>query len=163
MMKKCLLISSLSLILLISFGFDASAQTKTYGAPINLETAKKVAASAVAEARKNNWAMAVAITDTAGDLIYFEKMDGTVTASVKVAMGKARSAALYKSPTKVWQDLVTGGKLYILGLEGAVPVEGGLPLVIDDKIVGAIGASGGTAAQDGVVATAGAQAIAAKQ
>ena len=85
-------------------------------------------------------------------------MDGTQTGSVRVAIGKARSAALYKRPTKVWQDLVAGGGagLRILGLEGAVPIEGGLPLLMDDKIVGAIGVSGGTAAQDGVVATAGA-------
>ena len=103
--------------------------------------------------------MAVAITDIAGDLVYFEKIDGTMTASVKVAMGKARSAALYKRPTKVWQDLVAGGTLFILGLEGAVPVDGGVPLVVDDKIVGAIGVSGGSAAQDGQVATAGAQAV----
>ena len=88
-----------------------------------------------------------------------EKIDGTMTASVKVAMSKARSAALFKRPTKVWQDLVAGGNLFILGLEGAVTLDGGLPLVVDDKIVGAIGVSGGTGAQDGVVATAGAQAV----
>jgi uncharacterized protein GlcG (DUF336 family) len=161
-MKKCLLISVLSLILSIPFAGDAFAQMKAYGAPINLETAKKAAASAIAEARKNNWSMAVAITDIAGDLVYFEKIDGTMTASVKVAMGKARSAALYKRPTKVWQDLVAGGTLFILGLEGAVPVDGGVPLVVDDKIVGAIGVSGGSAAQDGQVATAGAGALAVK-
>ncbi len=159
-MKKCILISVLGLILSISFGgVNAFAQTKAYGPPINLETAKKVAASALAEARKNNWSMAIAITDTAGDLVYFEKMDGTMTASVRVALSKARSAALYKTPTKVWQDLVTGGKLFILGLEGAVPVDGGLPLVMDDRIVGAIGVSGGTTAQDGSVATAGVQGV----
>jgi len=158
-MKKGLLISVLCLILSIPFAEDAFAQMKAYGPPINLETAKKAAASATAEARKNNWSMAVAITDIAGDLVYFEKIDGTMTASVRVAMGKARSAALYKRPTKVWQDLVAGGTLFILGLEGAVPVDGGVPLVVDDKIVGAIGVSGGTAAQDGQVATAGAQAV----
>jgi len=158
-MKRCLLISVLSLILSIPFAWDAFAQTKAYGPPINLETAKKVAASAIAEASKNNWSMAVAITDIAGDLVYFEKMDGTMTISVRLAQSKARSAVLYKSPTKVWQDLVTDGKLFILGLEGAVPVNGGLPLVIDDKIVGAIGVSGGLTAQDGAVAAAGVQAI----
>ncbi len=162
-MKQCLLISILVLVLSIHFGGDTFAQMKSYGPPINLETAKKVAASAIAEARKNNWAMAVAITDIGGHLVYFEKIDGTVTASVSVAIGKARSAALFKRPTKAWQDLVTGGNLFILGLEGAVPVDGGVPLVVDDKIVGAIGVSGGSAAQDGAVATAGAQALAAKQ
>jgi glc operon protein GlcG len=161
-MKKCILISALTLIFSISFGWGAFAQMPNpYGPPINLEAAKKAAASAIAEARKNNWSMAVAILDIGGDLVYFEKMDGTQTGSVRVAIGKARSAALYKRPTKAWQDVVTGGGagLRILGLEGAVPIEGGLPLLMEDKIVGAIGVSGGTAAQDGQVATAGAQAV----
>jgi uncharacterized protein GlcG (DUF336 family) len=160
-MRKFILIAVLSLILSISLGGYACAQMKAYGSPINLEAAKKAAASAIAEARKNNWTMAVAITDIGGDLIYFEKMDGTMTGSVRVAIDKARSAVLFKRPTKVWQDMVAAGgaKLFILGMEGAVPIEGGLPLVMDDKIVGGIGASGGAAAQDGVVATAGAQAV----
>ncbi len=132
-----------------------------YGAPISLENAKKAAAAALAEARKNNWLMAVAITDTAGDLVYFEKMNGTQTGSVNVAIGKARSAALYKRPTKVWQDIVAGGGggLRILGLEGAVPIGGGVPLVMDGKIVGAIGLSGGTADQDDQCAKAGADSL----
>jgi glc operon protein GlcG len=158
-MKKCILISVLSLILSISFGWDVFAQMPNpYGSPINLEAAKKIAASAIAEARKNNWTMAVAITDIAGDLVYFEKMDGTQTGSVRVALGKARSAVLFKRPTKVWEDAVAAGGagLRILGLEGAVPIEGGLPLLMDGKIVGAIGVSGGTAQQDGVAAKAGA-------
>ena len=162
LMKKSLLISVLSLTLLIVLGWDALAQMpNVYGLPINLDAAKKAAASAIAEARKNNWTMAVAIIDIGGDLVYFEKMDGTQTGSVRVAIGKARSAALYKRPTKAWQDVVAAGGagLRILGLEGAVPIEGGLPLLMDDKIVGAIGVSGGTGAQDGVVATAGAQAV----
>ena len=158
-MKKSLLISVLSLTLLIVWGWPSLAQTPTsYGVPINLETAKKLSAAAVAEARKNNWAMAVAILDTGGDLVYFEKMDGTQTGSVRVAIGKARSAVMFKRPTKVFQDaLAAGGDgLRILGLEGAVPVEGGLPLVMDGKIVGAIGVSGGTSQQDGMAAKAGA-------
>ena len=158
-MKKCILILVLSLILTISLGWDARAQMPNpYGLPINLEAAKKIAASAVAEARKNNWTMAAAITDIAGDLVYFEKMDGTQTGSVRVALGKARSAVLFKRPTKVFQDVVAAGGdgIRILGLEGAVPIEGGLPLLMDGKIVGAIGVSGGTSQQDGVTAKAGA-------
>lgn len=161
-MKKSLLISVLSLILFIVLGWYALAQMpNVYGPPINLDAAKKAAASAIAEARKNNWTMAVAIIDIGGDLVYFEKMDGTQTGSVRVAIDKARSAALFKRPTKVWQDLVAAGGagLRILGLEGAVPIEGGLPLLMDDKIVGAIGVSGGTAAQDGLVAKAGADTL----
>jgi glc operon protein GlcG len=158
-MKKCIIISVLSLIFSISFGWDVFAQMPNpYGPPINLEAAKKAAASAIAEARKNNWSMAVAILDIGGDLVYFEKMDGTQTGSVRVALGKARSAVLFKRPTKVWEDAVAAGGagLRILGLEGAVPIEGGLPLLMDGKIVGAIGVSGGTAQQDGVAAKAGA-------
>ena len=158
-MKKSLLISVLSFILLMVWGWPALGQMPNfYGAPINLETAKKLSAAAVAEARKNNWTMAVAIVDIAGDLVYFEKMDGTQTASVKVALGKARSAVLFKRPTKVFQDGVAAGGegLRLLGLEGAVPIEGGLPLAIDGKIVGAIGVSGGTSQQDGLTAKAGA-------
>lgn len=154
---------SFLLVLLIVFtASSVSAQMPNpYGAPINLENAKKAAAAAVAEARKNNWTMAVAVTDPSGDLIYFEKMDGTQTGSVNVAIGKARSAALYKRPTKVWQDIVAGGGagLRILGLEGAVPIGGGVPLVMDGKIVGAIGLSGGTADQDDQCARAGAAAL----
>lgn len=134
-----------------------------YGGPINLETAKKVAAAAIAEVKKNNWTMAVAIVDAAGDLVYFEKIDGTQTGSVRVSMDKARSAALFKRPTKAWQDvLASGGEgLRVLGIQGAVPVEGGLPLLVDGKIVGAIGVSGGSSAQDGMAAKAGADSLAA--
>ena len=132
-----------------------------YGLSINLDTAKKIAASAVTEARKNNWTMAVAILDTGGHLVYFEKMDGTQTGSVRVAMSKGRSAALFKRPTKAFQDMVAAGGegLRMLRLEGAVPIEGGLPLLIDGKIVGAIGVSGGTSQQDGLVAKAGADTL----
>ena len=132
-----------------------------YGSPISLENAKKVAAAAITEVRKNNWSMAVAVTDAAGYLVYFERVDATQVGSVAVAINKARSAAQYKRPTKVFEDaLAAGGEgLRILGLEGAVPVEGGLPLVMDGKIVGAIGVSGGTSAQDGQCAKPGAEAL----
>jgi uncharacterized protein GlcG (DUF336 family) len=134
---------------------------EVYGLSINLDTAKKIAASAIAEAAKNNWTMAVAILDTGGNLVYFEKMDGTQTGSVRVAISKGRSAVLFKRPTKAFQDtLAAGGEgLRVLRLEGAVPVEGGLPLLMDGKIVGAIGVSGGTSQQDGVVAKAGADTL----
>jgi uncharacterized protein GlcG (DUF336 family) len=157
--------STLTVSCALVLGLTASAAVaqmpNPYGAPISLESAKKAAAAAVAEARKNNWAMAVAITDAGGDLVYLEKMDGTQTGSVNVALGKARSAAMFKRPSKVFQDIVAGGGagLRILGLEGAVPVEGGIPLVMDGKIVGAIGLSGGTSDQDGACAKAGADAV----
>ena len=139
----------------------ATPQTMSYGPNINVETAKKLAAPAIAEARKNNWNMAIAIVDTAGDLVYFEKMDDTQIGSVQVAQSKARSAARFKRPTKAFQDaLAAGGEgLRILALDGAIPVEGGMPLVAGGKIVGAIGASGGTSQQDGVVAQAAVNAL----
>ena len=122
-----------------------------YGLSISLENAKKATMPALAEAIKNNWSMAVAIVDPAGNLVYYEKMDNTQLGSANVAIDKARSAALFKRPTKAFQDaLAAGGEgLRILRLQGATPVEGGIPLVSDGKIVGAIGVSGGTSAQDG--------------
>ena len=127
-----------------------------YGPSITVDTAKKIAPAAIAEAKKNNWTMAIAIVDTHGELVYFERMDDVQQGSVDVAVAKARSAARFKRPTKVFQDgLAAGGAgLRLLALDGAIPVEGGIPLVVGGKIVGAIGASGGTSEQDGVVATA---------
>ena len=157
------LIGSLLLTPMFVLGasFAFAQMSNPYGAPISVEDAKKAAAAALAEARKNNWTMAVAVTDIGGDLVYFEKMDGTQTGSVKVALGKARSAALFKRPTKVFQDVVAGGGvgIRILGLEGAVPVEGGVPIVMEGKIVGAIGLSGAASDQDGQCAKAGADAL----
>ena len=145
------------------FGFLLSAAAVfaqmpvPYGAAINSEAAKKFAAGALAEARKNKWNMAVAIVDPAGDLVYFEKLDNTQAASVTIAVEKARSAARFKRPTKALQDvLAAGGEgLRLLGLSGAVPVEGGVPILLDGKIVGAIGVSGGTSQQDTQCADAG--------
>lgn len=128
-----------------------------YGSAITAAVAKKVAAAALAEAHRNKWAMAVAIVDTGGHLVYFEKMDHTQTGSVAVAQDKARSAALFKRPTKAFQDVLAAGGdgLRVLGIRGAVPVEGGLPIVIDGAVIGAIGMSGGTSPQDGQCAHAG--------
>lgn len=132
-----------------------------YGAPITLENAKKAAGRALAEARKNNWIMTVAIVDSGGTLVYYEKMDNSPIASANVAIDKARSANLFKRPTKDFRDaLAAGGAgLRLLGLEGAVPLAGGIPLVIDGKVVGAIGVSGGIRDQDAQCAKAGVDAL----
>ena len=132
-----------------------------YGANVSLENAKKVAAPALAEAEKNHWNMAVAIVDTSGNLVYYEKMDNTQLGSANVAIDKARCAALFKRPTKAFQDtLAAGGDgLRVLTLKGVVAVEGGIPLVMDGKIVGAIGVSGATSAQDAQCAKAGADVL----
>ena len=133
----------------------------SYGPSIRLESAKQAAAAALTEARRNSWTMVVAVVDIAGELVYFEKMDDSQNGSVKVAVAKARSAALFKRPTKAFQDTLTATDdgLRILGLDGAVPVEGGIPLAIDGLIVGAIGVSGGTSQQDGECANAGVGAL----
>jgi len=149
------------LLPILAFALASFGQNIPYGTPISTETAKKLAAAAVAEAKKNNWAMAITIVDPAGYLVYFERMPETQLGSVQVSQDKAKSAALFRRPTKVFQDAVAGGGagLRMLGLNGAVPVEGGLPLVVDGKLVGAIGASGGTSEQDGQTAQAGANAL----
>ena len=154
--------SLLVLFVLLSASIAGAQQgTMSYGTSIMADTAKTVAAPALAEARKNGWTMAVAIVDIGGDLVYFERMDDTQVGSVEVAIAKARSAVRFKRPTKAFQDaLAAGGEgLRILALQGAVPVEGGLPLVVGGRIVGAIGLSGGTSAQDGQAAAAGAAAL----
>lgn len=139
----------------------AQAQVAQYGANVTHEQARKALAGAVADARQQNLPMAIAIVDTAGHLVAFERMDNTQIGSVGVSQDKAISAALYRRPTKVFQDaLAAGGAgLRILTLRGVSAIEGGVPIVIDGKIAGAIGVSGGSAEQDGVVAKAGLDAM----
>jgi len=133
-----------------------------YGPSITADVAKTVAAAAVAEARKNSWTMAIAVVDTAGELVYFEKMDDTQIGSINIAIAKARSAVWFKRTTKVLQEVLAAGGdgLRVLGMQGAVPIEGGIPLTVGGKIVGAVGASGGAPQQDGVVASAAAAMLA---
>jgi glc operon protein GlcG len=132
-----------------------------YGSSVSLENARKASAAALAEAHKNNWNMAIAIVDPDGTLVYYEKMDNTQLGSAKVAVDKARSAALFKRPTKIFQDRLTSGSagLPVLALEGAVPVEGGIPLVVDGHIVGAVGVSGDSSDHDAQCAQAGVEAL----
>ena len=159
LMKAVLLIPVLATAL-SSVG-RAQMLPNPYGAPIGVEDAKKAAAAALAEARRNKWTMAVAIVDPSGNLVYYEKMDNTQLGSAEVSIEKARSATLYKRPSKAFQDALAGGGvgLRVLGLKGAVPVEGGIPLIADGRIVGAIGVSGDTSEHDGVCASAGASTI----
>lgn len=132
-----------------------------YGLSIDLQNAKKAAAASIAEAHKNGWNMAIAVVDTGGNLVYFEKLDNTQIGSVEVAIDKARTAALFRRPSKVFQDAVAAGGegLRMLRLRDATPIDGGFPIIIDGKIVGAIGASGGAGDQDGRTAKAGSEAF----
>jgi uncharacterized protein GlcG (DUF336 family) len=130
-----------------------------YGNAISLETAKKVALGAMAEAKKQSWNVAVAIVDNHGMLIYYEMKDDTQTASADVAIEKARTAAIWRRPSKEFEQNLIDGRVAILGLRSALPVEGGLPILADGKMIGAIGVSGMTSTQDGQVARAGLDAL----
>jgi uncharacterized protein GlcG (DUF336 family) len=156
------IIKLLGAVAMLSLPLLAGAQTAPpYGPPITLDQAKKAVAAAQADARKNKWDVVVAIVDPAGQLVLLEKMDNTQNAASEVARQKASSAALYRRPTKAFQDgLAAGGAgLRILRLEGAVPLDGGLPIVVDGKIIGAIGVSGVASEQDGQIAKAGTEAL----
>jgi len=140
----------------------AGPKLPPYGLSITNEQAKKVATAALDPARANHWTMVVAIVDTGGYLVYLEKLDQTQVGSVDVAIAKAKSAAIYKRPTKMFQErLAKGGDgLLVLRLKDAIPVEGGLPIIVDGKLIGALGISGGSSAEDEACAEAGAAALA---
>jgi glc operon protein GlcG len=168
-MRKARLFTMVVVTLLLCATLPAGAQQPVappppqipYGVPISLDQAKKVLAGAEAEAKKNKWNMVIAVLDSGGHLVMLERMDGTQLGSIDAAKDKAYSAVLYRRPTKVFQDLVGQGgpNLRLLRLAGASPLEGGIPIVVDGKIVGAIGVSGATSEQDAQVAKAGADTL----
>jgi uncharacterized protein GlcG (DUF336 family) len=126
---------------------------------VSLEDARKASAAASAEAKKNKWAMAIAVVDDGGHLIYFERIDETQFGSIDIAIGKARTAVSLKRPTKALEDALNGGQYAILAFPNILPREGGLPIFADGKVIGAIGVSGGTSPQDAQVAKAGVDAL----
>lgn len=131
------------------------ASAQTYGPALDLVTAKRIAGGAVAEAAKNNWKMAIAIVDNHGMLVYYERMDDTQTGSVAIALDKARSGAMFRRPTRAFEEAIAKGRVALLGLQGATPITGGLPVVVGGKVVGGIGVSGALGDQDEQVAAAG--------
>jgi uncharacterized protein GlcG (DUF336 family) len=135
----------------------AAQEPMPYGPAITLEQAKDVMAGAEAEAQRNNWPVVIAIVDTGGNVVMLQRLDNAQFGSVEVARQKAWSAAAFRRPTKVFQDAVAGGgaNLRILRLEGASPLEGGIPIAVDGQIIGAIGVSGVTSEQDAQIAQAG--------
>ncbi len=151
-MKRHTAVLALSAVSLLIPAGAAHAQ-QGYGSGLNLELARKCIAAAEAEAKKNSWAMAISIVDDGGHLMAFARMDDTQIASVRISIMKARAANNFKRPTKVFQDRAATD-VAVLGLPGAITSEGGLPLVVDGKIIGAVGSSGGTSAQDGQVSKA---------
>jgi glc operon protein GlcG len=133
-----------------------------YGTPgVTLEQAKKAIEAAEAEAKKNGWLMAIAVVSNGGNLVSFAKMDQTQFASITIAQHKAKAAATFRRPTKVFQDALAAspGNVFLLTLDGIIASEGGVPIMRDGKIIGAMGCSGGTGAQDGQVCKAGVDTI----
>jgi len=126
---------------------------------LSLDDARKAAAAAVAEAKKNKWIMAIAVVDDGGHLIYFERIDETQVGSIGIAIGKARTAAIFKRPTKALEDAINAGQHAILTYPNTLPREGGLPIFADGKVLGAIGVSGGKSSEDSQVARAGVDAL----
>ncbi|MCI4428813.1 MAG: heme-binding protein [Burkholderiales bacterium] len=137
----------------------ATAQGPGYGTAVDLDTAKKLAAAAAIEAKKNSWPVAIAIVDNHGTLVYYEMLDDTQTASANVSIEKVRASAMFRRPSKAFEDAVAGGRVAVPGLTGAMPIDGGLPIVVAGKVIGAIGVSGVTSQQDAQVARAGIDAL----
>lgn len=152
------------LFVALLFGATAAkAQSPTpYGAPISLEQAKKAMAAAEAEAKKNNWNVVISVVDSGGHLVMLQRLENTQFGSIKVATEKASTAVAYRRPTKVFQDLIAQGGVHLrlLNLTGDSGVlEGGVPIVVDGKVIGGIGASGVNSNQDAQIAQAGADAL----
>jgi uncharacterized protein GlcG (DUF336 family) len=141
-------------------GAPAQAQgPMMYGMEVSLDNAKKAVAAAAAEAKKNNWPLAISVVGPSGHLLYFERMEGTQFASIKISEHKARVAATYRRPSKVFAEGLAKGGTFILTLDDAIASPGGIPLVAGGKIVGAIGCSGATGDQDHQSCEAGAKAL----
>lgn len=152
------LLLACGIVLLVAAPAPLRAQVRVSRA-VASEGAERALAAAVAEARRQGWAVSIAIVDPAGELVAFLRMDGAPQASVDVARAKARTAARFRRPTRAFDSTLTAGRLAILGLGDVTPVEGGVPIVINGEVVGAVGVSGVTSAQDAQVARAGAAAV----
>src|SRR6478735_7241260 len=158
--RLAITIIAVGAVMTATFGSAVAADLPTKRT-LTLEVARQIGAAAEKHARENKWNVCIAIVDDGGHLIYFQRMDGTQYGSVNVSQRKAETAIGFKRPSKTFEEGVAGGRNALLGLPGAVPLEGGLPLVVDGEMIGAIGVSGVTAQQDGMIAQAGADALAA--
>lgn len=148
----------LAALLALTIVRPAMAQTSD-AKVMNLAGARVMAEIAEAEARRNNWNVAIAVVDAHGELIFFLKMDDVQQQSVDIAQAKARTAARMRRPTKALDDAVTGGRLALLAVDGILPLEGGVPVIYSGVVIGAVGVSGVTSAQDAQVAAAGIRAV----
>ncbi len=161
-MRMARLLSLLTATVLLFAAASASAQAPPpYGAAISFEQAKKVMAGAEAEARKNSWPVVIAIVDAGGNLVMLSRLDNAQWGSNEVAKDKARSAVAFRRPTKVFQDAIGqgGANLRLLNLSGASLLEGGIPIMVEGKIIGAVGVSGVTSQQDAQIGQAGIDAM----
>ncbi len=159
MSKTMSIIKHVTGALALATAATVTAQAQSYGNNITIDAAKKVAAGTVAECARNNWRVAVAVVDTHGALVYFEKIDDTQIASVRIAIAKARAAATFRRPTRVFADGIAKGGAALTTLPGVIGSPGGVPIVIGGKIAGAVGVSGVTGDQDEQCAKAGVGAL----
>jgi glc operon protein GlcG len=150
---------ALSVFLLATTNVGGAADQLSTRKTLTLEAARKVAAAAEAEARRNNWNVAVAVVDDGGQLVLFQRLDGTKLVAIDIAVRKARTAVYFQSETRALEEEVTKGRTALLPIDGFMPLEGGVPLVVDGQIIGAIGVSGVTGEQDGQCAQAGAKVL----
>ena len=146
---------------LAAFAAGAAAQDRRpgYGPALNTATAKKIAAGTIAECQKNGWNVAVAVVDPHGALVYYERMEDTQYASNDIAIGKARAAATYRRPTRAFADVINKGGPATATLPGVFASPGGVPLMVDGKVIGAVGVSGVTGDQDEQCSMAGAKSM----
>ena len=151
-------IAVLAALFLVGMSAPAAAQTRDVRV-VDADGARRALLAAEAEAKKNGWAMSIAVVDPWGELIGFLRMDGASPGSIDISRAKARTAARFRRPTKAFEESVTSGRTAILSFEGVVTVEGGVPIVIGGAVVGAVGVSGASSAQDGLVAAAGVAAV----
>lgn len=145
----------LGLSLALAATVAAAQERPPYGPDVSLEQAKKIAAGAVEESKKHGWRMSIAIVDNHGLLVYFERMEDAQTSAVHLAIEKARTAAMFRRPSKVFEDVVAKGRVAVLGLTGAMPIEGGLPILSGGKVIGGIGVSGANSDEDAKAGAAG--------
>lgn len=155
MFRFTALVAALALIIGVATAQAQTADRKV----ITLDGAKAILAAAEAEALKNKWTVAIAVVDESGNLIAFHKVDDTQVGSIDIAIGKARTAARMKRPTKALEDAVAGGRTVMLAIEGLTPLEGGVPVMLGGRVIGAVGVSGVTSQQDAQVAQAGVAAL----
>ena len=154
LVKTLLAASVFSLVVSPIFAAELASR-----ATLTLEVAKRISAAAEAEAMKNKWTVAIAIVDEGGHLVHLAKIDDTQYGSIDVAIQKAQTSAAFKRPTKVFEDAIAGGRTAIIGLKGALPLEGGVPIIHEGRVIGAVGVSGVKSVEDAQVAKAGVDAL----